>query len=80
MGELELMDQCQDQTDSADVVGYGCLLALVFAVVVAGGMAEWWFQRREDREVAAYSLCERCGLTLDESNVHAACAGEDAHE
>ena len=78
MGEQDLFEECQDQTNSASVVGYGCLLALAAALALAAWAAAWWFQHREDEAVAACSLCEYCGLVLDATNVHARCAGQVA--
>lgn len=81
MGEQDLREECREQTDSASVVGYGCLLAAAAVIALAAWAAVAWFQRREDKAVAAFSICEACGLILDATNVHAVCGAEVArHE
>lgn len=79
MGEQDLYEESRDQKASAGVVG--CLLAVLSALFLAAALATAvTIDRAFDREVAAYSICEACGLVLDAANVHAACAGEAAHE
>ena len=81
MGEQDLYEESRDQKASAGVVGCGCLLAVLAALFLAAALATAiTIDRAFDREVAAYSICEACGLVLDAANVHAACAGEAAHE
>lgn len=76
----EAMDEAMEQKSDMRLVGYGCLIflavlfvAALFATVVS------IINRAKVKEVAAYSICERCGLLLDGTNVHAACVEEGAY-
>lgn len=71
--ELEV----ERQADEA--FGCGGVLFLALALCLAAWAVFACRQREEDEEiVAAYSVCEVCGLVLDEAAVRARCAGEEA--
>ncbi len=76
MDEQQAYDEAGEQKADMQIVGYGCLLfaALALGVVIWAVCA--CIQLREDKAVAAYSVCEMCGELLDADNVHARCAGE----
>lgn len=75
------MDEAMGQKSDMRVVGCGCLIVLALLLAAASMATAVVIDRAFDKEVAAYSVCEGCGLILDAGNVHAACAGEEAvHE
>ena len=79
MGEQELMDGARDQRAGLQAVGYGCLVvALVALAALALAIIVARVERKGDEAVAAYSICESCGMLLDETNVHAVCGAEVA--
>ena len=49
------------------------LLAALVASLVAAALSAFAAE-----PVAPYSVCEMCGLVLDDANVHGRCAGEEA--
>ena len=69
MGEQELRDEAREQRAGMQAVGYGCLfVAAVALTALAMTLAAIIFARIErqgDEAVAAYSICEACGLILD---------------
>jgi len=76
MVEQQAYDEAGNQKADMQIVGYGCLLFAALALGVAAWAAIAYCQHREDEAIAAYSICESCGLVLDATNVHARCAGE----
>ncbi len=70
-------EEAGNQKADMQIVGYGCLLFVMLVVGVVAWATCAYLQHREDEAIAAYSICEGCGLLLDATNVHARCeAGE----
>lgn len=78
MDAQQAYDEAGNQKADMQVVGYGCLLLVAVAVIGAVWAVCAYCQHREDETIAAYSICESCGLVLDATNVHARCSGEVA--
>ncbi len=76
--EHSATEEAGNQKADMQVVGYGCLLFIALALGVVTWAVCAYYQHREDETIAAYSICESCGLVLDATNVHARCAGEVA--
>lgn len=80
MGGQDHIAEEEEQKTDARIVGCGCLMFLALALGAAVAALCATLDRAFDRDVAAYSICEMCGELLDETNVHAACAGEAESE
>ena len=76
MDAQQAYDEAGNQKADMQIVGYGCLLFVMLAIGIVTWAVCAYCQHREDEAIAAYSICESCGLVLDATNVHAVCAGE----
>lgn len=69
-------EEAREQLAGAQIAGYGCLLFIALALGIVCWAVCAYYQHKEDEAVAAYSICEMCGLVLDATNAHAVCIGE----
>lgn len=76
MDAQQAYEEAGNQKADMRIVGYGCLLFAALALGVAAWAVIAYCQHREDEAIAAYSICESCGLVLDATNAHAVCVGE----